>query len=77
MSKGLKRSSISPPCMSRPITRKPMVSCGICGVRHSIVDWPTSLKGLTPDQPSETTIHTNTKSRPPKTQKTPGGWFGG
>ena len=46
MSKGLKGSSISPPCMSPPITRKPTVSCGICRVRHLIVDSPILSQGI-------------------------------
>ena len=46
MSKGLKRSSISPPCMSPPIIRKPTVSCGICRVRHLIVDSPILSQGI-------------------------------
>ena len=49
MSKGLKRSSISPPCMSPPITRKPTVSCGICRVRHLIVDSPILSQGIDPE----------------------------
>ncbi len=46
MSKGLKRSSISPTLQVATDYQETKVSCGICRVRHLIVDSPILSQGI-------------------------------